>query len=90
MNIGVVGLGLIGGSFAKSAKKNTNFKVYGYDIDTDVVKKAKKEGFINGELTQARLSSCDYVFISVYPDAVVEYVSENADNFKENAVVIVA
>lgn len=88
MNIGVVGLGLIGGSFAKSAKKNTNFKVYGYDIDTDVVKKAKKEGFINGELTQARLSSCDYVFISVYPDAVVEYVSENADNFKENAVVI--
>ena len=42
MNIGIVGLGLIGGSLAKSAKKNTEFKVFGYDLNSDVVKNAIK------------------------------------------------
>lgn len=88
MNIGVVGLGLIGGSIAKSAKKNTNFKVYGYDINEAVVKKAVQEKSIDGELTEKRLAVCDYVFIPLYPEAVVEYVEKNASVFKEGAVVI--
>lgn len=88
MNIGVVGLGLIGGSIAKSAKKNTNFKVYGYDINEAVVKKAVQEKSIDGELTEKRLATCDYIFIPLYPEAVVEYVEKNASVFKEGAVVI--
>ena len=88
MNIGVVGLGLIGGSIAKSAKKNTNFKVYGYDINEAVVKKAIQEKSIDGELTEKRLATCDYIFIPLYPEAVVEYVEKNASVFKEGAVVI--
>ena len=88
MNIGIVGLGLIGGSLAKSAKKNTKHKVYGYDIDKKVINSAISEQIIDGELTEKRLSACDYVFIPLYPEAVVEYVKKHADNFKENAVVI--
>lgn len=88
MNIGIVGLGLIGGSLAKSAKKNTSFKVYGYDLNKDVIKKAITEKSIDGELTQKKLSVCDYVFIPLYPDAVIDYVSKNSDYFKEGAVVI--
>ena len=88
MNIGVVGLGLIGGSIAKSAKKNTNFKVYGYDINESVVKKAIQEKSIDGELTEKRLAVCDYVFIPLYPEAVVEYVEKNASIFKDGAVII--
>ena len=88
MNIGVVGLGLIGGSIAKSAKKNTNFKVYGYDINEAVVKKAVQEKSIDGELTEKRLATCDYIFIPLYPEAVVEYVRNNVNNFKDGAVVI--
>ena len=88
MNIGVVGLGLIGGSIAKSAKKNTNFKVYGYDINESVVKKAVQEKSIDGELTEKRLAVCDYVFIPLYPEAVVEYVEKNASVFKDGAVII--
>ncbi len=88
MNIGVVGLGLIGGSIAKSAKKNTNFKVYGYDINEAVVKKAVQEKSIDGELTEKRLAVCDYVFIPLYPEAVVEYVEKNASVFKDGAVII--
>lgn len=88
MNIGIVGLGLIGGSLAKSAKKNTKFKVYGYDLDKNVITKAISGKSIDGELTEKRLSTCDYVFIPLYPEAVIEYVKKNADVFKENAVVI--
>ena len=88
MKIGVVGLGLIGGSLAKSAKKNTDFKVYGYDLNKDVIKNAISENSIDGELTQKRLQSCDYVFIPLYPEAVIEYVENNASFFKEGAVVI--
>ncbi len=88
MNIGIVGLGLIGGSLAKSAKKNTKFKVYGYDLNENVIKSAIEEGSIDGELTEKRLASCDYVFIPLYPEAVIEYVKKNAGIFKEGAVVI--
>lgn len=88
MNIGIVGLGLIGGSLAKSTKKNTKHKVYGYDISSEVIKKAVSEKSIDGELTEKRLSTCDYVFIPLYPEAVVEYIERNASNFKEGAVVI--
>jgi prephenate dehydrogenase len=88
MNIGVVGLGLIGGSIVKSAKKNTNFKVYGYDVDSDIIKNAEKNKFIDGELTDSALSVCDYIFIPLYPEAVVDFVKKNAKNFKTDAVVI--
>lgn len=88
MNIGIVGLGLIGGSLAKSAKKSTKFKVYGFDLNKDVIKSAISDKSIDGELTQKKLSTCDYVFIPLYPDAVIEYVDNNAKFFKDGAVVI--
>ena len=88
MNIGIVGLGLIGCSLAKSAKKNTEFKVFGYDLNSDVVKNAIEDKVLDGELTQKQLSSCDYVFIPLYPEAVIDYVQNNSGFFKDGAVVI--
>lgn len=88
MNIGVVGLGLIGGSLVKSAKKNTKFKVYGYDLNKDVIKIAIEEKSLDGELTIKRLSICDYIFIPLYPEAVIKFIQDNAQYFKEGAVVI--
>ena len=88
MNIGVVGLGLIGGSIAKSAKKKTKFKVYGYDIDQNTVKNAISERSIDGELTEKRIATCDYIFIPLYPEAVIEFVEKNASIFKDGATVI--
>ena len=88
MVIGIVGLGLIGGSLAKATEKNTNHKVYGFDISETTVKSALKEKSINKELTSENLRECDYVFIPLYPEAVKDYLVKNAKNFKENAVVI--
>ena len=88
LTIGVVGMGLIGGSLVKAAKKNTKHKVYGFDISASTVKAALTEKAIDKELTSENLKECDYVFIPLYPEAVKEYLTKNAKNFKENAVVI--
>ena len=54
----------------------------------EALKKAINENSIDGELTEKRLATCDYIFIPLYPEAVVEYVEKNASVFKEGAVVI--
>lgn len=88
LTIGVVGLGLIGGSLAKATKKNTKHKVYGFDISEATIKSALKEKAIDKELNSENLKECDYVFIPLYPEAVKDYLVKNAKNFKENAIVI--
>ena len=41
MKIGIVGLGLIGGSLARQFKRNTRHTVLGYDISDDALRKAE-------------------------------------------------
>ncbi len=86
--LGIVGLGLIGGSLAKSARKNGYDKIYGYDIDRSVLEYAKLSGIVDAELERERLSECDVVMISLYPEAVVDYVREYGASFKKDALVI--
>lgn len=40
MNVGIIGLGLIGGSLAKSIKEHSQHTVWGYDINEGIVTKA--------------------------------------------------
>lgn len=86
--IGIVGLGLIGASMAKSAKKKTKVRVYGCDIDKSVVGYAQLSGIIDAELTSQNLCECDTVFVCLYPSDCVEYVRVNAEHFAKNALVI--
>lgn len=86
--LGIVGLGLIGGSLAKSARKNGYGKIYGYDIDKSVVEYAKLSGIIEEELSNEKLSECDVVMISLYPGDTVEYVREHKDFFNKDSLVI--
>ena len=55
MQIGIVGLGLIGGSIAKAIKKFTPHTVLGFDTDSEVLYKAKLLDAVDGELTPERL-----------------------------------
>lgn len=84
--IGVVGLGLIGGSIAKALKKHTPHTVLGYDIDDAVMKKAILTGACDGVLTD--VSALDILIVALYPAATVEYVKNVADKVKKSAIVI--
>lgn len=88
MIIGIVGLGLIGGSLAKSIKENTAHTVLGYDIDVSVMAKAALSEAIDGTLSPETLPSCDLVLVALYPSLCVKYIQENAHLFSENAIVI--
>lgn len=85
MKIGIVGLGLIGGSIAKAVKKNTNHTVLGADRDEESLKKAFLVGAIDGRLED--LGGLDVLIVALYPSAAVRYVKENADKIPRHCIV---
>ena len=85
--IGVVGLGLIGGSMCKALIK-AGHVVVGMDADKTTEDYARLAGVIDDKLTPERLGQCDYLFIALYPQAAVEYLTRNAASIKPGAVVM--
>lgn len=88
MKIGIIGLGLIGGSMAKAIRLNTDHYVLGTDIDQKVVTKAKIIEAINEELTEKNIGECDMIISALYPDATVETVKKFAHLIKKGAYLI--
>lgn len=88
MNVGIVGLGLIGGSMAKAVKENGGHTVYACDIQESAMLAAKLVNAYDKTLDRQSLPECDIVIISVYPQAAVDYICENAQSFKKGAVVV--
>lgn len=87
MTVGIVGLGLIGGSLAKAYKKSEH-TVYSYDIDKKILDFAILSGAVDGILSFENINKCNLVLLCVYPDAAVEYLSAAAQFIDENAFVI--
>lgn len=88
LKIGIVGLGLIGGSYAKALVNNEKYTILAYDIDSVILHYAVMTNSIDGELTAENIGDCDFVIISLYPNAAIDYMIKNASMFKKNAVVI--
>lgn len=88
MNIGIIGLGLIGGSLAKSIKEHSKHTVWGCDINPDVITKAMMCGAIDEEITGDMLGQCDIVLVALYPGRCVEYIQAHAAEFAPHALVI--
>ena len=65
MKIAIVGLGLIGGSMAKSIKAKTAHTVYGADLDRETMTLARMCGAIDGPLTEETLPQCDLVLVAI-------------------------
>jgi prephenate dehydrogenase len=87
VNIAVVGLGIIGGSFCKAIKKYTDHRVIGINRTQSTAEKALKEGAIDEIGTHESLENADLIILSMYPQAVVDYVSRYGENIKKGAVV---
>ncbi len=88
MKIGIVGLGLIGGSMAKALKMHTEHTVLGMDLIPSVVYKAYLLEAIDKALTPETLQDCDIVFLSMYPQDTVDFARENAAKFKKGGLVL--
>ena len=88
MNVGVVGLGLIGGSLAKAFKRYTKHNILGMDIDRVTVTAAELLGAVDEELTLENLDTCDILIMATYPRTTVEFLKSNATHIKKGAKVI--
>lgn len=86
MKITIVGLGLIGGSLAKTIKKYTDHYVYGIDINSETVEMALSQGAIDEQTDE--LSLADITIVSLYPTTTIDYIRENAAKFKKGSIVI--
>ena len=88
MTVGIIGLGLIGGSMAKAYKENSGATVLAADRDPTIVEYARLQGTVDGELTADTISSCDLILIALYPRAAMEYLKNTAHLIAKEALVI--
>lgn len=87
MKVGIVGLGLIGGSFAK-AYHEAGHEVLAFDIDRAMLDFAIMSGEVNGELNEENISDCDLILIAIFPRAAVEFLEKYGSLIGEKPVVI--
>ncbi len=88
-NILIVGLGLIGGSYARALTKK-GFRVTAITRDQSSIDYALREGIIAGGTTEvdARLvGEADIVVFALYPHIFKKWVRENGHLFKRGAVL---
>lgn len=87
MLIGIVGLGLIGGSFAK-AYHEAGCSVAAQDINLSTLQYAMLNRIVDQELTQDVLKDCDLILICTYPQAAIEFLENNGAYIGKKPIVM--
>ena len=88
MIFGIVGLGLIGGSLARSIKFHSDGTVYGADVNETALLQARMVNAIDGELTEENLKTCDVTLVALYPADAVDWILGHKNSFKSGSLVI--
>jgi prephenate dehydrogenase len=88
MNVVIIGLGIIGGSYAKGLSKK-GYNVYGVDKDLVTIEYAKENGIIMDGSCNPKdyLPFADLVVIGLYPNDVIPFIRNNIGNFKDGSVI---
>ena len=88
MNVAIVGLGLIGGSMAKSIKNRTAHAVWGADLNSETMTMARMCGAIDAPLTEENLPQADLILVAIRPGAAIEWVRQHADRIAKSAILV--
>lgn len=94
---GIVGLGIMGGSFAKALRQHilsqsgATGRVLVCNRSTACLSQVMAEGVADAVFTADRvadmLPQCDVVFICLYPHATLDFMREHKEHFKSGAIV---
>ena len=87
MTVGILGLGLIGGSLARAYAK-AGHTVFACDNDTNILEFSKIAGIVTGNLDQDSIPCCDLILLAVYAQASSDWLETNADYIDKNTFVI--
>ena len=88
MTVGIIGLGLIGGSLAKAYRRDPSVTVLGWDTDRSITEFAQIAQAIHAPLTEERLGELDLLLLATYPEAVVEHMERLAPKIAPHTMVI--
>ncbi len=88
MKIGIVGLGLIGGSLAKAFFDTPNYMVLGWDTDYLILQYAQMMRKLDMILVDANIRFCDVILLATYPDAAIEYLEKMGKYITKDTLVI--
>lgn len=85
MKILIIGLGVIGGSYAMGLSKNHT--VYGVDTNQKTIDDAKRLGYIvDGDTTPERfLPDCEFVVLAIYPSMILPFIKNH--QFKPHTII---
>ena len=87
MNVGILGLGLIGGSLARAYAK-CGHTVYVAEKDETMFGFARLSGVVNGELNAQTIPNCDLILLAIYAGGSAKWLKEHAQYIAKTTMVI--
>ena len=87
MNVGILGLGLIGGSLARAYAMDGH-TVYAIQRDESMLSFAMLAGAVHGRLNEETIPQCDLILLAIYPDGSASWLERNAHLISKEALVI--
>ena len=87
MTVGILGLGLIGGSLARAYAMDGH-TVYALERDDDMLAFAMLSGAVHGKLDESTVPACDLLLLAIYPDGSATWLENNVHLVSKDALVI--
>lgn len=87
MNVGILGLGLIGGSLARAYALEGN-TVYAAEKDESMLSFAMLSGAVHGRLDAASAADCDLILLAIYPEGSAAWLEQNAHLISPETLVM--
>ena len=87
MTVGILGLGLIGGSLAR-AYALAGHTVYAAEKDGKMLSFAQLAGAVDGPLTVENIGQCELILLAIYPDGSAAWLEEHARHISRDALVM--
>ena len=87
MTVGILGLGLIGGSLARAYAMDGH-TVFALDQDDDMLAFAMLSGAVHGKLDESTVPACNLLLLAIYPDGSATWLENNVHLVSKDALVI--
>ena len=87
MTVGILGLGLIGGSMAR-AYAMAGHTVYACEKDEQMLSFAMLAGAVHGSLDERNIGTCDLILLAIYPAGSAAWLEHNAHLISKDALVM--
>ena len=87
MTVGILGLGLIGGSLAR-AYALAGHTVFAQEIDESMLSFAMLAGAVHDRLTKEHIPQCDLILLAIYPEGSAAWLEQNAPYIRKDTLVI--